>query len=224
MKGGWDRDTLVLEPSEPHRGTIILLHGLGSGGDEMQQLVPLFQRPDLRFVLPSAPAREVTINQGFRMRSWYDIRAFARTRDREPADDVLDAAARVEAEIDAELARGTKAERIVLAGFSQGAAVTVQVGLTTRHRLAGLVVLSGYLLRNGELAEGIVGGSLHAPAFVAHGELDSQVSCAWGEAAAERLGRDLRQVEWRTYPIGHALCAPQLADLRVWLAQVLRAA
>ncbi len=211
----------IVEPTAGPVGTVILLHGLGSSGDEMEQLVPLFARPDLRFVLPFAPPREVTINQGFRMRAWYDIRGFARTPDREPEEDVREAARQIEAELAAEVARGTPADRIVLAGFSQGGAMAAHVGLTTAHRLAGLVVLSGYLVRNGELVEGPVGGSAMAPAFCAHGQADPQVRCAWGQEAAERLGRDLRLVEWRTYAMGHELCAAELHDLRAWLDQTL---
>src|SRR5688500_11867993 len=137
---------LVHEPALPARASVIWLHGLGADGSDFAPIVPHMGLDDVRFVFPHAPPMPVTINNGYVMPSWYDIRSCDRVPDREDGDHVRQSADRVRALIAREVSRGVPEERIVLGGFSQGAAMTLYAGLRHPRALAGLVVLSGYLV------------------------------------------------------------------------------
>jgi phospholipase/carboxylesterase len=134
-----------IEPRvQPQRGSVVWLHGLGADGHDFESIVPMLRRPDVRFVFPHAPSQPVTINGGFVMPAWYDILALDRRPDRESEPDIRRSTLLVEALLQREKDRGVPANRIVLAGFSQGAAMALHVGLRHAEALAGLVILSGY--------------------------------------------------------------------------------
>lgn len=203
------------------RWSVIWLHGLGADGHDFEPLVPQIVRPSwpaIRFVFPHAPVAPVTINGGMRMRSWYDIVSFDLTG-RADAKGVDASVARVEALIAREVERGVPASRIVLAGFSQGGAVTLAAGLRRSEPLAGLVALSTYLpLATDALAR------LHEapqaargqPVFVAHGRFDPVVPFAAGEDAARRLREIGFDVDFHAYPMQHQVCPDEVDHLRDW--------
>lgn len=212
-------DTLVRGPETPS-GAVIWMHGLGASGDDFVPVLPLLERPDLRFVLPHAPVRPVTINGGYPMRAWYDITQMAPGPGREPAADVRETAAAIDALIEAERTGGLPAERILLVGFSQGGAMALHCALRWRERLAGVVALSTYLVLPETLRDERSPASDGMPAFFAHGIGDPTVSWERGREAHDTLAADL-DTTWRDYPMGHELCIEEIHDLRSFLGRVL---
>ncbi len=217
--------TLELCPPTDPLATVIVLHGLGADGTDF---LPLADEMDLssigpvRWVLPRAPIRPVTINGGYRMRAWYDILGtdLARREDaaglRESADSVLEL-------IDREVRRGVAARRIVLAGFSQGCAITLLAGLRCPHRLAGLAGLSGYLPLPEATAAEAQAANKDVPIFLAHGRSDTVVTMSRGQAARDTLTALGYAVEWHDYPMEHTVCVEEVTALNRWLQRVLSA-
>jgi phospholipase/carboxylesterase len=203
--------------------SIIVLHGLGADGHDF---VPVAHELDLasvgavRYVFPHAPTMPVTVNGGHVMRAWYDILGPDLAK-REDEAGLRRSQAAVEALIDAERARGIDPRRIVLAGFSQGCAMTLMTGLRYRDRLAGLVGLSGYLPLAGQLAAERSAANADLPIFLAHGRNDPVVSHARAIASRDALTALGYPVEWHDYPMPHSVCAPEIADLNRWLLGVL---
>jgi len=213
-------DCLEHTPGEPALRSVIWMHGLGASGADFVPLVPHIDLPRTRFVFPHAPHRPVTINGGYVMPAWYDILTMERGPGRESADDIRDAATQVEALIAREVARGVPHERIVLAGFSQGAAMALHVGLRQPEALAGIMVLSGYLVLEDTLAAEHDGANAATPVFFAHGRSDDVVPLALGRRAHEVVGGG-RPTEWHDYPMAHELCHDELRDLTAWLHAAL---
>ena len=202
------------------RWSVLWLHGLGADGNDFAPIVPELVRrdwPALRFVFPHAPARPVTINGGMRMRAWYDIRE-ANLENRADLAGVAESVAQVEALIAREGERGVPPERVLLAGFSQGGAVTLAAGIARTRPLAGLIALSTYLPMGAEAARTrLVPGANVQPVFMAHGVFDPVVPPAAGEAGAKALGAMGFDVTWRRYPMQHAVHPEEIADLGNWM-------
>ncbi|WP_026133049.1 alpha/beta hydrolase [Janthinobacterium sp. CG3] len=202
---------------------IIWMHGLGADGNDF---VPLVRELDLsglagiRFVFPHAGVMPVTINGGYEMRSWYDIVATDLTR-REDESGLRASQSQIEALIAREKARGIPAERIVLAGFSQGCAMTLQTGLRHPERLAGMLCLSGYLPLADKAAAERHAASLATPIFMAHGSADPVVPMMRAEQSRDALQALGYQVEWHDYPMQHSLCGEEVDDIGAWLRRVL---
>jgi phospholipase/carboxylesterase len=218
--------TIEAHPGGDAAASVIVLHGLGADGTDF---LPFADQIDLsaigpvRWVLPRAPVRPVTVNNGYRMRAWYDIYAFGAQSRSEREDDagLRETFAAVHALIDREVARGVPARRIVLAGFSQGCAVTLGAGLRYRERLAGLAGLSGYLpLASTTAAERSDANAL-VPLFLAHGRHDGVVGLDRGTASRDALKALGYAVEWHEYPMEHSVCAEEVADLQRFLLRVL---
>jgi phospholipase/carboxylesterase len=196
---------------------VIWLHGLGADGHDFEPLVPELMWPGapvIRFVFPHAPIRPVTINNGMAMRAWYDIVSLTshRGQDRQGIEQSMRAVGRL---IEREKERGVDASRIVLAGFSQGGAIAMQLALRYPERLAGLIALSTYLL--GEEPNADHAANRDLPVFIGHGTHDPMVPFRLGESAAERLSSLGHPVEWHSYPMPHAVCPQEIADLASWL-------
>lgn len=214
-------DCLESTPGTDATATVIWMHGLGASGADFIPLVPLMGLPTVRFVFPHAPERPVTINGGYVMPAWYDILSMERGPDREAPDDIRASALEIEALIAREHARGVPSERIVLAGFSQGAAMALHVGLRHRHRLAGILILSGYLLLGDRVADEAHPANADTPLFFGHGRSDDVVPLELGRRAHDRLDGGSHPLEWRDYPMAHELCHDEVRDLRVWLHAAL---
>ena len=216
--------TIELDPGTTPAATVIVLHGLGADGTDF---LPFGDEIDLsaigpvRWVLPRAPVRPVTINNGYRMRAWYDILGSELQR-HEDAAGLRESFAQVHALIEREVARGVPAGRIVLAGFSQGCAVTLGAGLRCPHRLAGLAGLSGYLPLADSTAAERHAASQGVPVFMGHGQRDGIVPLARGAAARDALQALGHPVEWHDYPMEHSVAIEEVQALREWLLRVLR--
>ena len=217
--------TIEVNPAAEAKAAVIVLHGLGADGtdflsfaDEMR----LAAVGPVRWVFPRAPERAVTINNGHRMRAWYDILGADLVR-REDEAGVRESIALVHGLIDREVARGVPAKRIVLGGFSQGSAITLGAGLRYGQRLAGLVGLSGYLpLADRTAAEHHVANQL-TPVFLGHGRNDGIVPLARGSAARDLLQQWGQPVEWHDYPMEHSVSMEEVQHLQRWLQTRLAA-
>ncbi len=216
-------ETVEVEPRTAADASVILFHGLGADGHDFESIVPelrLPASPSVRFVFPHAPLRPVTINGGMRMRAWYDITGLDR-RSIQDESGIRESARSADALVGREQQRGIAADRIVLAGFSQGGAIALFAGLRQPARLAGILALSTYLPLADTLAAEAHPASAAVPVFLAHGTLDTLVPPALGEGTRKHLASLGYDVDWHTYPMPHSLCGPEVADIREWLLRAL---
>lgn len=222
-------ETLEHETGPSPAWSVIWLHGLGADGSDFLPIVPELVRPDwpaIRFVFPHAPVRPVTVNNGVPMRAWYDIRDFD-LANRADATGVEQSIVQVEALIAREAERGVPADRVVLAGFSQGGAIALATGLRRRAPLAGVVALSTYLPLAPEalqaLESTIDAAASRQPVFMAHGSHDPVVPLQAGRMGSRKL-QDLGfDLAWHEYPMAHQVCAEQIGDLADWFSTRLKA-
>lgn len=214
-------ETVEVEPRAAADAAIVLLHGLGADGHDFESIVPELALPGaVRFVFPHAPVRPVTVNGGYRMRAWYDILALDGRAGEDEAG-IRESAAAVHALVQREIQRGVAAERIVLAGFSQGGALALHTALREPSRLGGVVALSSYLPLATALASEAHPANAALPIFMAHGSRDELLPLALGERSRDALRARGYDVEWHAYPMPHGLCAEEIARLRDWLIRAL---
>jgi phospholipase/carboxylesterase len=226
-----DSATAVLETVEHETGpspqwTVLWLHGLGADGNDFAPIVPELVRrewPSLRFVFPHAPMRAVTINNGMRMRAWYDIRDMNLANRADEAG-VDESVAQTEALIAREAERGIPASRLLLAGFSQGGAIALATALRRRQPLAGVIALSTYLPMVERLVKEASATAHTQPLFMAHGQFDPVVPYAGGDFSARKLRELGFDVDWHAYPMAHQVCAEEIRDLGDWITRCFAAA
>lgn len=212
-----------VEPSGPVRFSVVWLHGLGADGHDFEPIVPHLRIPEssgVRFVFPHAPRIPVSINLGMVMPAWYDITA-ADLRKRHDEAGVRRSAEQVAALIRRENNRGIPTARIVLAGFSQGGAIALHLGLRYPEKLAGIMALSSYLVCEDSLEQELGEANRDTPLFQAHGTRDPMVPLDRGEAARDRLIELGVEVIWQSYPMMHEVCPAELEDIGNWLNRVL---
>ncbi len=212
-------ETVEVNSGPDPTASVIWLHGLGADGHDFEPLVPQLSwpgAPDIRFVFPHAPVRPVTLNGGMPMRAWYDIISIDAGRDHDGRG-IVSSVNQSAALINREIERGIPADRIVLAGFSQGGAIAVQLALRFPKRLAGLMALSTYLLFPDRLERQAHKANLELPVFVGHGSSDPMVPFNMGEALARQLESIGHPVEWHSYPMPHSVCPQEIIDITAWL-------
>jgi phospholipase/carboxylesterase len=216
-------ETIEVETAPKPDAAVIWLHGLGADGHDFEPIVPeLVPRGTRawRFVFPNAPVRPVTINNGMRMRAWYDIVGLDR-RAAEDAAGFQDADIKVRELIAREAARGIPAGRVVLAGFSQGGAVSLYTAPRLAEKLAGVMALSCYLPRESTFNAERTPANDTTPIFMAHGLEDGTVPMMLGLRSRDYLLAHGYTVKWHEYPMAHAVCAQEVADIRQFLLRVL---
>lgn len=213
-----------LEPQAPPTAAVIWLHGLGADGFDFVPFVPELRLPStspVRFIFPHAAVRPVTVNNGYPMRAWYDIKVLSsnalaegRTEDaagiRQSGDQVRDLIA-------LQVASGIPSSRIVVAGFSQGGAIALHAALRYPDRLAGVIALSTYLPLRDTLADEAAAANRDVPVLMCHGSADPVVPLTLGERSREVLARLGYAVDWRMYPMQHQVCAEEVLAIRAWL-------
>lgn len=200
---------------------VIWLHGLGADGHDFEPIVPeLGLRQAVRFIFPHAPVRPVTLNQGYRMRAWYDITGLDRRSLQDEAG-IRQSARQVEALIAREGERGIAPGRIVLAGFSQGGAIALHTGLRQEVPLAGVMALSTYLPLETQFVAERATASQAVPVFMAHGTADPVLACTLGEHSRDLLESLGYAVEWHAYPMAHQVCLEEIRAVSAWLQRVL---
>ena len=212
-------ETVEQQPDRTADAAVIWLHGLGADGHDFAALPPQLGLPPgaaVRYVFPHAPEMPVTLNMGMRMRAWYDIVSLE-SRGHDEAG-IRRSAAAIDALVAREIERGVPSTRIVLAGFSQGAAMALFTGLRYPEPLGGIVALSGYLPLADALADEAAPANRGVAIFQAHGGHDEVVPRALGHASAERLRAAGYPVEWREYTMAHQVCLEEVQDIGRWLA------
>jgi len=200
------------------RGAVVWLHGLGADGHDFEPIVSFLGLPMVRFVFPNAPARPVTINGGMVMPAWYDVASLGGPGPGERADDVRRSVRQIEAVLEREEERGVPSSRIVLAGFSQGAAMALHVGTRFPRALLGIMVLSGYeVLAETRDAEAAAANQA-TPMLFCHGTHDPLVAVDRGRRAYDAHARPERKAEWHEFPMGHEVSPAEIVVIRTWLS------
>lgn len=212
---------IEINPETEPQASVIWLHGLGADGYDFVDIVPQLNLPKelaVRFVFPHAPVRPVTLNGGYQMRAWFDIYGLDAAS---PQDEtgIRQAQQLIDQLINKELALGIASKKIVLAGFSQGGAMALQCGLYFPQNLAGILVLSGFLM----LADKLEKVNKSSPIFMAHGKYDDVVPITWAESSRDKLNNLGCKVQWSSYPMAHQLCNQEIVDIARWLQDFLRA-
>jgi phospholipase/carboxylesterase len=212
-------ESVVLDPPAPPDAAVIWLHGLGADGFDFVPIVEELRLPPtmaVRFVFPHARPRPVTINNGFVMRAWYDITGFGPDRVEDEIG-IRESADVVRGYIEQENARGIGAERIVIAGFSQGGAIALQTALRHPQRLAGVMALSTYLPLRQTLTAEAAPANRAVPILMCHGTRDQVVPATLGTASRDLLQSLGYEVEWKAYPMEHQVCMEEVLDISTWL-------
>jgi len=216
-------ETIEVETKAKPNAAVIWLHGLGADGHDFEPIVPEIVRPGeraWRFVFPNAPVRPVTINGGMAMRAWYDLKGLDR-RAAEDAAGFQDTDTLVRQLIAKEVARGIPTNRVVLAGFSQGGAVSLYTAPRFPEKLAGVLALSCYLPRESTFLAERAAANDATPIFMAHGRADTVLTMSLGVQSRDFLKALGYAVEWHDYPMAHAVCAAEIADIREFLFRIL---
>jgi phospholipase/carboxylesterase len=210
-------DAIQIETGAKPGAAVIWLHGLGADGHDFEPVVPeLRLKKPVRFVFPHAPLRPVTINQGMRMRAWYDILQLGGG----PEDD---AGLRASQKITEDLIRAQSlpSNKIVLAGFSQGGAIVLQTALRYPERLAGVMALSTYLPLASTVAAERSEANRDLPIFMAHGQYDDLIPMQRARQSREYLEKLGHKIEWHEYPMPHSVCAPEIGDISAFLSRII---
>ncbi len=213
---------VVLEPHTKAEAAVIWLHGLGADGHDFVPLVPELGLADLsiRYLFPHAPLRPVTINNGMEMRAWYDIPSVRDLRNQDEAG-IRDSERILRNFIQTQLDLGIPAEKIVLAGFSQGGAIVLHAGLRYPERLAGILALSTYLPLNEKLESEALTDRHDTPILMCHGQQDATLPMQLGEWSRDLLMDKGYAVDWREYEMQHQVCAEEIEHIAEWLRQRL---
>jgi len=216
-------EAITIETGADPDASVIWMHGLGDDGKGWSEVVPALNLPQslaVRFIFPHAPVIAVTINNGMRMRAWYDIRQ-ANLSERADLEGVLASQAHVDALIAREVSRGIAARRVILAGFSQGGAIALYAGVRYAERLGGVIGLSTYLVGFDRVAVEALAANRDVPIFMAHGTLDGVVQLAWAERSRDALRAAGWDVEWHTYPIEHSAVIDEIVAAGKFIQKVL---
>ena len=203
-------------------GTIIWMHGLGADGNDFVPVVKELGLPDnlpLRFIFPHAPMRPVTINAGHVMRAWYDIIEISAVERKVDEAGIRESQRAIEPLIEREISRGIPANKIVLAGFSQGGAIALQTGLRYPQALAGILALSTYLPLASSLEVEASSANRSIPIFMAHGEQDTVIPISIAENSFKELGRLGYKADWHEYPMPHSVSMEEIENIGAWLKQ-----
>lgn len=213
-------ETLELGSRENANASIIWLHGLGADGHDFEPIVTALDLPEVRFILPHAPYRAVTLNNGYEMRAWYDIYGLSPDS---PQDEpgIRQSRNEIETLISLEKTRGIEARRIVLAGFSQGGAIALHTALRHEESLAGVLALSSYLPLKTRLKDEAHIANQGLPVFMAHGSFDNIISMETAQLSAQLLLSRNYRLAWHEYAMAHNVCNEEIADIRNFLCSIL---
>lgn len=221
---------VVLTPDRAPTAAVIWLHGLGADGFDFVALVPELDLGSLpvRFIFPHAPVRPVTVNNGYAMRAWYDIKVLSSSGLAGPGMEdeagIRESERTVRALIEREIAHGIPANRIVVAGFSQGGAIALQTALRYPQRLAGALALSTYLPLRDRVSSESSAANRELPILMCHGTEDPVVPLALGAQSRDLLTALGYPLDWRTYRMQHQVCPEEIAAINTWLRQRLHPA
>ncbi len=212
--------TVELNPAIAPVAVVIWLHGLGADGHDFEPIVPQLRLPadlPVRFVFPHAPEIAVTAFGGQRARAWFDFNPAGGT----DLPGLKKSASQIRDLIQNEIDNGMPAERIFLAGFSQGGVMAFHTGLYYPKRLAGILALSTFLAEGEKLAADKAAANAQIPILMCHGQQDSVLPMALGKSSLANLQSAGYAVEWREYPMAHEVCMEEIQEISRWFQTVL---
>ena len=210
------------KPDQKAQASVIWLHGLGADGNDFAPIVPQLNLSldfGVHFVFPHAPSIPVTINSGFVMPAWYDIKQLDIDRHVD-AEQLKGSASRIHDLIDREIARGVDSSKIVVAGFSQGGAVSLEAALSYNQPLAGIMALSTYFATANAVKINPAQSSI--PILICHGSQDPVVPESLGRKSLTTLEGFGFEPEYHSYPMEHAVCPKEIEDISNWISRVLK--
>lgn len=216
-------DSIIIETRDQPDAAVIWLHGLGADGNDFAPIVEQLQLPShlsIRFIFPHAPVRPITINQGYQIPGWYDISSLSIVENEDEAG-IKDSSAILRLLCEAQESDGITANRIVVAGFSQGGAIALHCGLRYPRSLAGIMALSCYLPLPDTLDNEINENTINTPVFMAHGRHDEVVAFKYGKQCMTLLQENDIEVHWHEYDMGHSVCQDEIYHISQWLTTIL---
>lgn len=214
-----DKTRYVQWGKAPSNYAVIWLHGLGASSDDFPPVVPhlgLDENLSIQFVFPHAPTRPITINGGMPMPAWYDIKGLD-VNDRVDREGIIDSMKTLEWHIADLQEQGIPSENIIVAGFSQGGAVSYYSLLRSGQKFAGVLLLSTYMPFPDEAAKVQNLINAETPVFIGHGTFDPVVTFNMGESSMQTLKSLSYDIEWKTYPIQHNVDLNELQDIGRWI-------
>ena len=221
-------ESIILETGSNPQHSIIWMHGLGADGNDFVPIVETLNLPDnlsIRFIFPHAPMCPVSINNGYVMRAWYDIKD-QKLDHLEDESGITASQQIIHSLVEHEVTHGISSQNIILAGFSQGGVMALHTGLRYSNKLAGIMALSCYLplasTLESDIAAGICTHNASTPIFMAHGAQDPIVPITLANKSKELLQKTHYSVLWKEYAMAHAVCAVEIIDIGNWLQQVLK--
>jgi phospholipase/carboxylesterase len=216
-------EKITIEPQGEHKASVIWLHGLGADGHDFEAIVPELHVPvayGIRFIFPHAPMRAITINNGFVMRGWYDIRSL-QLDETEDVEGVEVSAGQLTELIEQELAEGIDSKKIILAGFSQGGVIALQAGLIYHKPLGGVMAFSTYVADQSNLAQRISAENRQLPVLMAHGIYDDVIPVELAKKSKNLLESLNYTVEWYDYPMAHSIHPEEVKVIAQWIERIL---
>jgi lysophospholipase-2 len=220
--------TIIINATQKHTATVILSHGLGDTAEGWEDAAHEMSKklPHIKWILPTAPSNPVTLNGGMRMPSWYDIESLSKSRGDQACTGIDDSTRTLYKFIDGEIESGIDASRIVLAGFSQGGAMSLWAGLQFpsryKSRLAGVLVLSGYLPK--EQAFKLSDHGRSTPVFHCHGTGDPVVLAQFADASRKHIVEAGHAATYNLklyHGMAHTATMQELVDVMSWLEEVI---
>ncbi|KAF9965428.1 hypothetical protein BGZ70_004860 [Mortierella alpina] len=221
--------SVVLRAPAKHTATVIFMHGLGDTGNGWQvSQAPVgddLQRnlPHVEFVFPNAPSQPVTLNNGMKMPSWYDIKSLSSLGHDQDEKGMLESRQQLMQIVREQVeVKGIPANRIVIGGFSQGCVMGLLTSLTAEYKFAGLVALSGYLPLHHKIMAMVSDANRKTPIFWGHGDADQVVRYDYGVESVELLKKNKFDVRFNTYRnMGHGSSYQEVEDLRAFLRETI---
>jgi len=218
----FEQDAVIIEARSEHKTSVIWLHGLGADGHDFESIAPELRLDDslgVKFIFPNAPIRPVTINGGMSMRAWYDVKS-PNLREMEDVESIIESSKLINHYIEAEIEAGISANKIILAGFSQGGAIALHAGLRYPVPLAGLLALSTYLPMPEQL-ENEASDNKTIPIMMAHGTADPVIPVEQGRTSSQILKEHGYNVDWHEYMMQHAVCPEEINAITTWIKKLL---
>lgn len=215
-------ESIVLNRQQHASALVIWMHGLGADGHDFEPVVQMLNLPHIRFILPHAPYRPVTLNNGYEMRAWYDILGL---QPDSPQDEsgIAEMQDTINSLIEIEISKGIPSNRIVLAGFSQGGAMALYTATRFTQPLAGVLALSTYLPLKNKLVSEHHSTNQQTPIWMAHGHSDTVIALSTAESSRQALEAAGYPLEWHEYDMPHSVCEQEIDDIRNFLLGVLPA-
>ncbi|HAL43357.1 MAG TPA: carboxylesterase [Methylophilaceae bacterium] len=211
---------IIIDSVESPIGVVIFLHGLGADGFDFKDIFTKPQFNKIRFILPHAPYQPVTINQGYEMRAWYDLYDLSFENDEDELG-MERSSLSINKLIEDQISFGIPSEKIIIGGFSQGAAMSFYLGLKYPKKLGGIAALSGYLPLKDKLTDSLKGELANMPIFMAHGLYDNVIEIGIADSSFEKLSKEFNSASFLKYPMGHEVCEKEIDDLSIFFNQLL---